>query len=84
MTNKELAKYTNLEVKATERDAVAKGFAKSAFSKMVDGETLGSELGELVTGALTETFDANKYYDTINSSEGGRGWSWLRRRSVWQ
>ena len=84
MTNRELAKYTNLEVKATERDAVAKGFAKSAFSKMVDGETLGNELGELVTGALTETFDANKYYDTINSSEGGRGWSWLRRRSVWQ
>lgn len=84
MTEKELAKYTNLEVKATERDAVAKGFAKSAFSKMVDGETLGNELGELVTGALTETFDANKYYDTVNSSEGGRGWSWLRRRSVWQ
>jgi hypothetical protein len=84
MTEKELAKYTNLEVKATERDAVAKGFAKSAFSKMVDGETLGDELGKLVTGALTETFDANKYYDTINNSEGGRGWSWLRRRSVWQ
>ena len=84
MTKKELAKYTNLEVKATERDAVAKGFAKSAFSKMVDGETLGNELGELVTGALTETFDVNKYYDTVNSSEGGRGWSWLRRRSVWQ
>lgn len=84
MTEKELAKYTNLEVKATERDAVAKGFAKSAFSKMVDGETLGNELGELVTGALTETFDANKYYDTVNFSEGGRGWSWLRRRSVWQ
>ena len=84
MTEKELAKYTNLEVKATERDAVAKGFAKSAFSKMVDGETLGDELGKLVTGALTETFDANKYYDTVNSSEGGRGWSWLRRRSVWQ
>ena len=84
MTEKELAKYTNLEVKATERDAVTKGFAKSAFSKMVDGETLGGELGELVTGALTETFDANKYYNAVNSSEGGRGWSWLRRRSVWQ
>jgi len=65
MTDKELAKYTNLEVKASERDKVMKGFAKSAYSKMVDGETLGDELGELVAGALAEGFDENKYYESI-------------------
>jgi len=32
MTDKELAKYADLEVKAGERDKVMRGFAKSAYS----------------------------------------------------
>ena len=84
MTDKELAKYTNLEVKASERDKVMKGFAKSAYSKMVDGETLGDELGELVAGALAEGFDENKYYESIKDQHGGTWWNWMRSRRHWQ
>ena len=84
MTDRELAKYTDLEVKASERDKVAKGFAKSAYSQMIDGEALGDEFGELVAGVLAEGFDENKYYESIKDQQGGTWWNWTRSRSHWQ
>ena len=84
MTESEMTKYLGLDVQASERDAVMKAFAKSAYANMISGQGIGDELGNLVANALSSTFDADQYLSDIKRQQGGSWWNWTRSRDHWQ
>lgn len=87
MTDAEIAKYSNLSLKQSQEKAAMEAYAKNAYARMVDSNKLGTEMADLVAGALAKTFDAKKYLkeikDARNEASNVGAW-WLRGREYWQ
>lgn len=87
MTDAEIAKYSNLSLKQSQEKAAMEAYAKNAYARMIDSNKLGTEMADLVAGALAKTFDAKKYLkeikDARNEASNVGAW-WLRGREYWQ
>ena len=87
MTDAEIAKYTELQLKQSQEKATMEAYAKNAYARMVDSDKLSAEMADLVAGALAKTFDAKEYLkeikDARNEASNVGAW-WLRGREYWQ
>lgn len=87
MTDAEIAKYSDLSLKQSQEKAAMEAYAKNAYARMIDSNKLGTEMADLVAGALAKTFDAKEYLkevkDARNEASNVGAW-WLRGREYWQ
>ena len=79
LTDAEIKKYTDLQIRAQQARAQQENYAKMAFSQQLEGLDLEDDVANLLSGALAKGFNEAQYQSDINNQR----WSnWINGRAT--